>query len=65
MLGTKKMEIKKKKLTSCPKDLLSNGRNNQGSNGVNSVKVIPSTLLEQRRRNTYLRMEVSERVSQK
>lgn len=54
----KKREMKK--LTSCPKKLLSNGRSNQGNNVVNSVKVIASVLMEKRERSTCLSQEVSE-----
>lgn len=64
MLGTKKTKMDKN-LTSFPKELLSNGRNNQGSNVVNFVKVMPSVLLEHKGRTTYFCPEVSEKVSQK
>lgn len=39
---------------------MSNGRNNQGSNVINSIKVISSVLWEKRQRSTYLNHEVSE-----
>lgn len=56
----KKKKQRWEKLTSCPKELLSNGRNNKGSNVINPIKVISSVLWEKRQKSTYLNQEVSE-----
>lgn len=64
MLGRKKTGMNKN-LTFCHKKSLFNVKKQLRGNVVNSIKVIPNVLLEQKEKSSYLHLEVPESVTEK